>query len=90
MRLSDERINYLSHHIISTLKREGLIFVSDESMLVQESKKVMIKFLKNEEAIDQKVRTKILSIKRGIPEGSREWDVLYEQYYNEEMDKLHV
>ena len=90
MRLSDERISYLSHQIISTLRRDGLLSISDEQLLVQETKKVMIKFVKDEEAADQKVRTKILSIKRGVPEGSREWDVLYEQYYNEEMNKLHV
>ncbi|OGQ48161.1 MAG: hypothetical protein A3I09_05180 [Deltaproteobacteria bacterium RIFCSPLOWO2_02_FULL_47_10] len=88
MRLTDDRINYLSHHIIRTLVREGLVSIADEAGTVQDVKKVMIKFIKAEEAIDQTVRTKIASIKRGIPEGSREWDVLYEQYYNEEMNKL--
>lgn len=88
MRLSDERINFLSHHIISTLVRERLIDVESESAESQEIKKLMIHFIKSEDAVDQKVRDKIASIKRGIPEHSREWDVLYEQYYSEEMNKL--
>lgn len=88
MRLTDDRINYLSHHIIRALVREGLVSVSDEAGTVQDVKKTMIKFIKAEATIDQTVRSKIASIKRGIPEGSREWDILYEQYYSEEMNKL--
>lgn len=88
MRLTDDRINYLSHHLVKTLAREGLVNVADEAVEAQDVKRVMIKFMRTEESIDQKVRAKITSIKRGIPEGSSEWDILYEQYYNEEMNKL--
>ncbi len=88
MRLTDDRINFLSHHIITAMVRERLIKTDDEAHSAQEIKKIMTLFLKHEEGIDQKVRTKIATIKRGIPEHSREWDVLYEQYYNEEMNKL--
>ncbi|MBI2342116.1 MAG: DUF507 family protein [Deltaproteobacteria bacterium] len=88
MRLSDDRINFLSHHIVRTLIKESLVKIPDEISAVQDVKKTMMKFLKEEEKADQNVRAKIASIKRGIPEGSREWDVLYEQYYNEEMNKL--
>lgn len=88
MRLSDERINFLSHHLVTTLAREGLIKSGDEAAMSMDIRKIMIRFIKDEEAVDQKIRTKIASIKRGIPEHSREWDVLYEQYYNEEMNKM--
>lgn len=88
MRLTDDRISYLSHHIISALVREKMLIPAGEETLVQETKKILIKFLKGEEAIDQKVRTKISSIKRNILEGTEEWNILYEQYYNEEMSKL--
>lgn len=90
MRLSDERINHLSQNIVKTLIREGLIKNADESSTSCEVRIMFAKFLKNEEAVDQKVRTKISTIKRNIPEGSKEWDILYEQYYNDEMDKFHV
>jgi hypothetical protein len=87
MRLTDDRINYLSHHIIRTLMREGMV-KGDESLLTVEIKKAMIRFIKEEEAVDGRVRSKIATIKRGIPEHSREWDILYEKYYDEEMNKM--
>lgn len=90
MRLSDERINYLSKHIVTTLEREKMIDIMSETMTTQEVRLVIVKFLKNEEAIDQKIRTKIATIKRNIPEHSKEWEILYEQYYNEEMSKLRI
>ncbi len=88
MRLSDERINYLAHHIVKTLKKDGVINVSDTAVTAQEVKKSVIKFMQTEHSIDEKVRTKISTLKRGVFEGSHEWEILYEQYYNEEMNKL--
>ena len=35
-------------------------------------------------AIDLAVRQKIETQKRGIPEGSEEWDILYRKYFEEE------
>ena len=48
----------------------------------------IFKFIENEgkidEAIDLAVRQKIETQKRGIPEGSEEWDILYRKYFEEE------
>jgi len=33
------------------------------------------------------VRQKLNSYSRPIPEGSREWDVMYQKFYDEEFDK---
>lgn len=87
MRLTDERITFLSHHIVRVLTRERMIS-GDESALSVLAKKTIINFLKNEALIDERVRAKIMSIRRNIPEGSREWEVMYEQFYGEEMNKL--
>jgi hypothetical protein len=40
------------------------------------------------ETIDQKAIKKIESQKKAIKEGSREWEILYRKYYNEEIAKL--
>ena len=40
------------------------------------------------EDIDAAVRRKIASLSRQVPPGSREWDVLYRQYYAEEARKV--
>ncbi|MBA7656349.1 hypothetical protein ES703_64273 [subsurface metagenome] len=38
--------------------------------------------------IDKKAIEKIQSQKKSIEEGSREWEILYRKYYNEEIQKL--
>ena len=40
------------------------------------------------EMIDKRASKKIESQKKTIKEGSREWDILYRKYYNEEINKL--
>jgi hypothetical protein len=44
--------------------------------------------LKLYDLIDQKAIEKIQSQKKAIKEGSREWEILYRKYYNEEISKL--
>jgi Protein of unknown function (DUF507). len=38
--------------------------------------------------LDKKATDKIQSQKKPIEEGSREWEILYRKYYNEELSKL--
>jgi hypothetical protein len=38
--------------------------------------------------IDKRAVEKIQSQKKAIEEGSREWEILYRKYYNEEISKL--
>jgi len=42
--------------------------------------------LKKEEEIEKKVRLKIESQKKNIPEGSEEYHLLYRKYYQEEIE----
>ena len=44
--------------------------------------------LKLYDLIDQRAIEKIQSQKKAIKEGSREWEILYRKYYNEEISKL--
>ena len=37
--------------------------------------------------VDDLVREKISWQKRDFPEGGREWEILYRQYYQEEIEK---
>lgn len=88
MKVSDGRINYLSRHIARALMTDQLVEGADLDTLAKEVKRGFVFFFQREETIDKKVRGKIASLKRGVPEGSAEWDVLYRQYYNEEIDKM--
>ena len=40
------------------------------------------------DSIDKRAIEKIESQKKSIKEGSREWEILYRKYYNEEISKL--
>ncbi len=53
---------------------------------------IIIKSIEEEmklyEALDKKAVDKIHSQKKAIEEGSREWEILYRKYYNDELAKL--
>ena len=89
MRLSEDRISHLSHLILNTLIDQGFIFVRemDEGTVRNQIKETFVDVLHLEDAVDDKVRKKIASYKRSIPEGSNEWHILYQRFTKEEMDK---
>ena len=85
MRLSREKMMQLSHVAIAYMKDEPMLeFFADPKDIRAE----IFKFIENEgkvdDAIDVAVRQKIETQKRGIPEGSEEWDILYRKYFEEE------
>ena len=86
MKLSEERISHLSHLILDRLLDQGFIFAAedDEPTLRTRIKKVFAEELNKEEALDEKIRKKISSYQRNIPEGSSEWHLLYQRFYREE------
>jgi hypothetical protein len=88
VRLSDDKINHLTHVVLRGLLEKGVIRpLVEESEIRREMKRVIIKELKIAEDIDAIVKSKLLSYSRKIPEGSPEWEVLYQKFFNEEASK---
>ncbi len=87
MRFSEARKSYLAHLIISTLRKDGLAEIDNERLALAEIKRVLDEDHSVDARIDAAVRRKIGSLSRQVPTGSREWDVLYRQYYAEELRK---
>lgn len=87
MKFSDDRLSHLARLILTDLMKGGVVNTSLESQALHEIKKTFIDYLKVEEAADQMVRDKISKLKRVVEEGSREWDVLYRKYLEEELAK---
>ena len=89
IRLSREKINYLSRQILNTLFNDSEVEFLDES---NEIRLCIVHSIEEEmklyDLIDKKATDKIESQKKSIKEGSREWDILYRKYYNEEISKL--
>ena len=84
-RLSESRISHLAHLVVSGIKRDNLAELPNEGRALSETKRVLHEFFEREDHFDEVVRQKIQSLSRNIPPGSREWDVLYRKYLEEEM-----
>jgi uncharacterized protein len=88
-RLSREKINYLSRQILEVLSKDDQVDFLDDP---NEVRLIIVKSIEEEmrlyEAIDKKAIDKIQSQKKPIEEGSREWEILYRKYYNDELAKL--
>lgn len=87
MKLSEERIIYLSHKIVETLKAKGGVKYPEETKTLAGVKQAIHEFGVILEGLENQVRTKIGTLKRQIPEGSREFELLYRQYFDEELSK---
>ncbi len=86
--LSDDKQTHLSHVILQALQgtSEGKLRGSSTQAL-KEIKRILADSLNVEEQIHRLVRSRLQSYSRRIPEGSSEWDVLYEKTYREELRK---
>ena len=88
-RLSREKINFLARQILNSLFENDQVEFLDES---NEIRLIIVKSIEEElklyDLIDKKAIQKIQTQKKSIEEGSREWEILYRKYYNEEISKL--
>lgn len=88
MHITDERIASIAKQITETLTSGGSLAVDDPNQARKLAQVAMVKYVQSESALDEKVRAKIMSIKRGVLEGSSEWDILYNKYYEEELNRM--
>lgn len=87
IRLSESRISHLAHLVMDGLRKDKLADFPNEGRSLTETKQVLQDFFQREDRIDEIVRHKIASLSRPVPQGSREWDILYRKYFEEESRK---
>ncbi|MGE5664189.1 MAG: DUF507 family protein [Deltaproteobacteria bacterium] len=87
MRLTEDRISHLSHLVIDRLDRDDVADFPDEAGALREAKAVFASWARAEEEADAAARRKIASLSRRVPEGGREWEILYRKYLEEEMSR---
>ena len=89
IRLSREKINFLARQILNQLFTNDAVEFLDEP---NEIRLTIVKSIEEEmklyDTIDKRAVEKIESQKKAIKEGSREWEILYRKYYNDEITKL--
>jgi hypothetical protein len=86
-RLTESRISHLAHLIIDGVWKNDLADFPNEARALADTKRVLEDFFGGEDRLDDIVRQKIQSLSRRVAPGSREWDVLYRKYYEEELRK---
>jgi hypothetical protein len=88
MSLSDEKTTHLTHILLKgLLDQEVITPVVADGDIRREIKRVIAKELKINADIDISVRNKLNSYSKKIPEGSPEWEVLYQKFFHEEASK---
>ncbi len=91
MKLSRDKITDVSHKLVAQLKKSrDLRLKKDANEIRLEIVKVMTEILSAEEKVDRAARDKVRTLKRDIPEGSEEFDLLHHRYYGEELKKLGI
>jgi hypothetical protein len=91
MKLSRDKINDLSHKIVTALRKSRDFRIKrDQNDVRLELVKIMTELLQTEEKVDKAARIKIRTQKREIGEGTEEWDLLHKRYYAEELKKMGI
>jgi uncharacterized protein len=86
-RLSENRVSHLAHLVLDGLRKAKLGEFPNEGRSLAETKLALREFFQRDDQIDAIVRRKISSLSRPVPPGSREWDILYRKYFEEEARK---
>ncbi|MDO9309377.1 MAG: DUF507 family protein [Deltaproteobacteria bacterium] len=81
MSLSEDRISTIAHQIVKHIWRNDLADVSDDSRALARVKQSLEAFFGSMNEIEEAVRAKL----RNKAPGSRDYDVLYQKFYHDEM-----
>jgi uncharacterized protein len=91
MKLSRDKITDISPKLITAMRKSrDLRMKKDPNDARLEIVKVFTEILQLEEKSDRAARDKVRSMKRDIPEGSEEWDILQKRYYAEELKRYGI
>jgi uncharacterized protein len=92
MKLSRDKVTDISHKIVEMLRkaRELRMKNKDTNAVRLEIVRIMTELLVAEDKVDRASRAKIRTLKKEVPEGSEEWDLLHRRYYSEELKKLGI
>jgi hypothetical protein len=91
MKLSRDKITDISHKVVAAMKKSrDLRMKKDVNDTRLEIVKGFTEILQVEEKADRGARDKVRSMKRDIPEGSEEFDLLQKRFYGEELKRYGI
>jgi uncharacterized protein len=89
LKLSKNRVNFLTKLIVEFIeKSDDIDYNNDLGNIRFKIYHFILDELKMFEDIETAARDKIIAQKKNIPEGSREWEILFRKYTGEQLDKL--
>ena len=87
MIISEDRQLHLAHIVTDKVWGDDIVDFKDDDLALKAAKIGIIAFVKEDIEVDKKAREKVASLKRDVMEGTREWDILYKKYYEEERGR---
>jgi hypothetical protein len=91
MKLSRDKINEISHTLVTALRKSRDCRLRRDSNDVRlEIVRLISEILQKEDKADKDAREKVRTQKRAIAEGTEEWDLLHKRYYAEELKSLGI
>ena len=91
MKLSRDKINDISHKLVESMRKSrDLRMKKDRNDVRLEIVKAFTEILQAEDKADRASRDKVRSLKKEVPEGSEEWDILQKRYYSEELKRFGI
>lgn len=85
--LSEERLSHIARLVVDGIWDDDLVDYTDDDAALRAAKKGLADFVKVVSEVDSSARAKVASLKRGVVEGSPEWDVLFSKYFEEELQR---
>ncbi len=81
MSLSEDRISTMAHQIVDRLWRDDLADLVDQGRALARVKQSLTEFFRSIDDVDNAVRAKL----GNRAPGSRDWELLYQKFYQEEL-----
>jgi len=89
LKLSRNKVNFLANLIAEFIKdNEEIDFTDNVGSIKIATFRLINEVLIQFKEIEKNAEEKIKSQKKTIPEGSREWDILFRKYTTDELAKL--
>ena len=85
MLFRSDRISHLSHVMLDTLWKNDLADLPDERRSLLCVKDAVAHYFEVGDEIDAAIRAKLASYRPPKTPGSREYDILFQKFYQEEM-----
>ena len=85
--LSEERLSHIARLVVDGIYNDDIADFNDDDAALRAAKKGLSDFVKVIAEVETAARAKVASLKRGVVEGSPEWDVMYSKYFEEELQR---